>query len=157
MTAVVGCASDGPIPTLRGEPVQRGKNPNSVVATIDLPHLPMVLLTSEKGEVDLGIFQADTGKPYVTLRDANEDGVFDLLTYSSLSATGEVRVEIEDYGMDGQPDFILNHVEACASVFYRGSWHAVLNFGKGQAATVEIEGKSLPLEDVMNELRGQAF
>ncbi len=66
-----------------------------------LPNMPNVLVSSVNGKTGVGIFQANTGQPYLTLGDT--DGVFDMLTYSSLSADGELLDDVEDYGMDGQP------------------------------------------------------
>ncbi len=155
---LVACESTENAPTLNGNPVIRGGDPNAVFDTIDLPNLPSVFLTSSNGKVGLGVFQAKTGIPYLTLGDVDGDGVFDLLNYSSLSADGELLVEVEDYGMDGQPDFILNFRESSASVFYNGTWLAVTGIGPGgPPPTVDIDGDIRPLDEVLVEIGRRAF
>jgi hypothetical protein len=154
---VCGCGGDENAQTFQGESIIGGENVNVVIDKIDRPGLPAVFLTSTEGSVDLGIFQAKTEKPYLTMRDSDGDGVFDLLTYFSLSESGEVLVEVEDYGMDGQPDLILDHAGKKASVFYQGSWHNVGGVGTAQAASIEIDGRSLRLEDVLDEVGRNGF
>ncbi len=97
-------------PDLQGDPILGGSDPDAVTDVIDLPGLPTALLTSAKGKTGLAVFQAKTGEPYLTLGDTDGDGVFDMLVYFSLSADGETLATVEDYGMDGQPDFILNSI-----------------------------------------------
>ncbi len=158
VVVLVSCESTEYAPTLNGNPVIKGGDPNAVYDTIDLPDLPTVSLTSENGKVGLGVFQAKTGIPYLTLGDADNDGVFDLLTYSSLSVDGELLVKVEDYGMDGQPDFIVNFRESSASVFYNGTWLAVTGIGLGgQPPTVDIDGDIRPLDEVLVEIGRRAF
>ena len=154
---VCGCGGNDNAQTFQGEPVLGRDGVNVVTDKIDRAGLPAVFLTSTEGNVELGVFQAETGKPYLTLRDSDGDGVFDLLTYSTLSESGEVLVEVEDYGMDGQPDLILNHTEKKASVFYQSSWHEVSGVGTDQPASIEIDGQSLLLEDVLDEVGRNAF
>ena len=154
---LVACSPSHEPPTLCGEPVVHGAAPIAIVDTVDLPNLPNVFLSKENGKVGIGVFQAGTCEPYLTLRDADDDGVFDLLTYSSLSPDGEVLVEVEDYGMDGQPDFILDVESSSATVFYHGSWYPVSGIGTGNTATVEIEGRSRPLQDILKELGREPF
>ena len=101
--------------------------------TIANPGLPNVLATSERGKTSVAVFQTGTCSPYLQLGDRDSDGVFDILTYSALSEDGEILVNVEDYGMDGQPDLILNHTEATASVFYQGAWYPVDGVGGGHA------------------------
>jgi hypothetical protein len=154
---VCGCGGNDNAQTFQGEAVLGGDGVNVIIDTIDRAGLPAVFLTSNEGDVALGIFQAKTKKPYLTLRDSDGDGVFDLLTYYSLSEFGEVLVEVEDYGMDGQPDLIVNRAERKASVFYRGSWHSVSGVGTDQPASIEMDGQLLRLEDVLDELGRNAF
>ena len=161
LVAVIGlvaCESTKNAPTLNGNPIIRGGDPNAVYDTIDLPDLPSVILTSENGKVGLGVFQAKTGIPYLSVGDADNDGAFDFLTYSSLSVDGELLVEVEDYGMDGQPDFILNYRESSASVFYNGTWLAVTGIGPGgEPPTVDIDGDIRPLDEVLVEIGRRPF
>jgi len=151
------CTVEDDGPTLGGDRIQRGGDSSVIIEAIDHPGLPSVLLTSSELEFSLGIYQANTGKPYVTLRDADGDGVFDILTYSSLSKSGDILVDVEDYGMDGQPDFILNHREAKASVYYQGAWHDVSGIGTDRPAIVNVDGTSLLLEDILDEVGRNAF
>jgi hypothetical protein len=130
---------------------------NVSIATIDRSGQPAVMMTYSESDVALAIFQAGTGKPYLTLRDSDGDGAFDLLTYSSLSASGEWLGEVEDYGMDGQPDYILNVKEKAAKVFYNGSWYPVSGIGSTAGASVSINGKTVPLDEVLAELGRGAF
>ena len=152
-----GCGGTDKGETFQGESVLGEGSGTLVIDKIDRAGLPAVLLTSTEAKVDLGIFQAQTGQPFLTLRDSDNDGVFDLLTYSSLSVTGEVLVVVEDYGMDGQPNLIMNHREKKASVFYQGTWHEVIGVGSGQAASIVIDGKSLLLKDILDEAGRSAF
>jgi hypothetical protein len=154
---ICGCGGNDSAQTFQGEAILGGDGVNVVADKIDRAGLPAVFLTSNDGSVELGIFQAKTEKPYLTLRDSDGDGVFDLLTYNSLSEFGEVLVEVEDYGMDGQPDLIVNHAERKASVFYRGYWHSVSGVGTGQPASIEIDGQLLRLEDVLDERGRNAY
>lgn len=157
---MVGCApcSVSPPETFQGELILAGADPDAVSDTIDLPNLPSVSVSSVNGKTGVGIFQANTGQPYLTLGDTDSDGVFDMLTYSSLSADGEVLVDVEDYGMDGQPDFILNFKDNSASVFYNGVWLPVSGVGlEPPGATVEIEGENRPLNDVLAEIGRRPF
>lgn len=153
---VFGCAcSDDPL-TLNGEPVIGGPS-DTVVYTIDIPGLPTVFLRSDGNSTGLAIFQSKTGAPYLTITDSDNDGVFDLLAYSSLSEGGETLVDVEDYGMDGQPDFILRHKDSTASVFYEGRWLPVKGIGSGQNTTVLVNGKERDLAEVLAEVGRKAF
>ncbi len=86
------------------------------------------------------------------MRDDDNDGVFDLLTYSALSESGQTLVDVEDYGMDGQPDFILNYEDSTASVFVDGRWHDVEGIGT-DSVTVLLNGEQIPLSEVVTDLR----
>gem|GEM_PF-3681473 len=145
---LASCAGDDQPTTFQGGALVSGSDSNSVVLTIDDARYPAVALIEEHGVVGLGVFQKETGSPVLTLRDADNDGVFDLLTYSSLSASGESLVDVEDYGMDGQPDFILNHQESSASVFVDGQWHDVDGVGTDQVS-VMIGTERVALRDVL--------
>ena len=142
----VACAPPDEVKTLGGVSIMKGGNPDAVVDTIDVEGLPGVFLSNENGEVRIGVFQAKTGVPYLQLLDSDHDGAFDLLTYSSISAEGELLVDVHDYGMDGQPDFILNYKENTASVFYENSWYEVIGMSTGQRPTVTIHGTSRQLK-----------
>lgn len=148
---LASCTGDDRPTTFQGETLVSGSDSNSVVLTIDDARYPSVALSQEHGVVGLGVFQKQTGSPVLTLRDADNDGVFDLLTYSSLSASGELLVDVEDYGMDGQPDFILNHQESSASVFVDGEWHNVDGVGTDQVS-VMIGNERVALKDVLEKL-----
>jgi hypothetical protein len=157
---MVGCThySDSRPQSFQGDPVLVGSDPDVVTDVIDLPGLPTALLTSAKGKTGLAVFQANTGEPYVTLGDMDGDGVFDMLVYYSLSAVGETLATVEDYGMDGQPDFILNFEDNTGSVFYDGSWRDVRDLGpKSPSATVEIDGEDRLLSDVLTEIGRRPF
>ncbi len=135
-----------------------GSDPDVVSEAIDVPGLPTVLLTSAKGTTSLAVYQANTGQPVVVLGDTDNDGIFDMLTYSSLSADGELLVDVEDYGMDGQPDFILNFEKNSGSVYYDGSWREVRDLGPNTPrATVEIDGEIRLLHDVLTEIGRRPF
>ncbi|MEO0423004.1 MAG: hypothetical protein AAF184_11745 [Pseudomonadota bacterium] len=136
--------------TFQGEHL-RGGQPGEVALTIDAPRFPSVLLTHANGSLNLGVFQAGTHAPILTLRDHDNDGVVDLLTYSAVSADGEPLVDVEDYGMDGQPDFIFNRQAGSAQVYFRGRWHEVDGVGTG-VASVEVDGARLPLKEIMGEI-----
>jgi len=153
---VFGCVPSDDLPTLNGNSVAGGTS-DTVVETIDIPHLPTVLLQSDGTSTELAMFQAETGAPYLTVRDSDNDGLLDLLTYSSLSEDGDVLVDVEDYGMDGQPDFIVRHKDSSASVFYEGQWLPVSGIGTGQTATVVVNGEERTLADVLDELGRNAF
>ncbi|MEL7185351.1 MAG: hypothetical protein AAFN50_02805 [Pseudomonadota bacterium] len=103
------------------------------------------------------MFQANTGEPYLQLLDSNNDGVFDLLTYYVMSAEGEMLTETHDYGMDGQPDFILNYTDNTGSVFYGDSWYEVSDLGTKQGPTVLIDGRSRALDSVLTEIGQGAY
>ncbi|MEM9386433.1 MAG: hypothetical protein AAGA68_15360 [Pseudomonadota bacterium] len=149
-TYMSACDQEIAATTFQGQPL-RGGTPDAVVLTIDDQRLPSVLVSRSKGSVNLGVFQANTHAPMLTLRDQDNDGVMDLLTYSALSADGKVLVAVEDYGMDGQPDFIFNRQARSAQVFYRGHWRKVDGVGTG-STTVDVEGDRLPLTRVMGEI-----
>ena len=149
---LVSCTGDENPTTFQNEPLISGLDPNAVVRTIDEPDYPSVLLTNENGAVGVGIFQPETGSPVLTLRDDNNDGVFDLLTYSALSASGESLVDVDDYGMDGQPDLILNYEDKTASVFVDGQWHSVDGVATNDA-TVLLNDKRVSLAEVLNTIR----
>ena len=148
---LASCTTDENPTTLQGEPLVSGADPDAVVRTIDLPDYPAVFLVHEKGAVNIGIFQPETGSPVLQLRDDNNDGIFDLLTYSALSEAGEVLVNVEDWGMDGQPDLILNHQDSSASVFVDGSWHEVDGIGT-RDVTVLLDGKRVALKEIVTTL-----
>ena len=148
---LVSCAGDDQPTTFQGEALASGSESNSVGLTIDDARYPSVLLTQENGAVSLGVFQKETGSPVLTLRDADNDGVFDLLTYSSLSESGETLIDVEDYGMDGQPDFILNYQDSSAIVFVDGKWHEVDGVGTDDV-TVLIGNERVALKDVITTL-----
>lgn len=157
---MVGCApySDSRPQTLQGDAVLVGSDPDAVTDVIDLPGLPTALLTSANGKTGLAVFQANTGEPYLTLGDTDGDGVFDMLVYYSLSAAGETLAAVEDYEMDGQPDFILNFEDNTGSVFYAGSWREVHDLGPNTPkATVEIDGEVRQLNDVLTEIGRRPF
>ena len=148
---LASCTGGDPPTTFQGEALFAGSDPNAVILTIDDARYPSVALTQEHGAVSIGVFQKETGSPVLTLRDANNDGVFDLLTYSSLSESGETLVDVEDYGMDGQPDFILNYQESSAAVYVDGEWHNVDGVGTDQV-TVLIGNERVTLKDVLTKL-----
>ena len=152
MLSLCSCMGEDRPTSFQGEPIVKGGDPHAVVLTIDDPAYPAVLLTYEKGAVGIGIFQPRTGSPVLTLRDDNNDGVFDLLTYTALSDTGEALIEVVDYGMDGQPDFILNLRESNATVYVDGTWHPVAGVGTDDV-TVEINGQIRSLVEVVPKLR----
>lgn len=157
---MVGCAPhfDSRPQTFQGDPILGGSDSGVVTDVIDLPGLPTALLTSAKGKTGLAVFQANTGEPYLTLGDTDGDGVFDMLVYYSLSAGGETLATVEDYGMDGQPDFILNFEDNTGSVFYEGSWREVHDLGPNTpSATVEIDGEVRLLKDVLTEIGRRPF
>ena len=157
---MVGCAPCpvSPPQTFQSEPTLGGPDPDVVADAIELPGMPTVLLQSHKGKIGLVVFQANTGAPYLSLGDTDSDGVFDMLTYSSLSADGELLIEVEDYGMDGQPDFILNFEENSGSVYYDGAWREVRGLGPPtRRGMVEIEGEVRFLDDVLAEIGRRPF
>ena len=153
LMSLTSCSVEDTPETLQGEPLVAGGDPEAVVLTIDDERFPAVFLSDENGSVNLGVYQVRTGSPALTIRDADNDGVFDRLTYSALSASGETLVDVEDYGMDGQPDFILNHQVPSASVFIDGTWYEADGVGT-DSVTVEIDGKRVSLKEVVAELRG---
>ena len=124
---------------------------------IEISLVPTVFLRSDGNSTGLAIFQSKTGAPYLTVTDSDNDGIFDLLTYSSLSEDGEALVDVEDYGMDGQPDFILRNTDSSASVFYEGRWLPVNGIGSGRNATVLVNGKERDLAEVLAEVGRKAF
>jgi hypothetical protein len=152
LVVFAACTADENPTTFQNEPLILGSDPNAVVRTIDEPDYPAVLLTHENGVVGVSIFQPETGSPVLTLRDDNNDGVFDLLTYSALSESGESLVDVDDYGMDGQPDFILNYQDKTASVFVDGHWHSVDGVAT-KDTTVLLNGKRVSLAEVLNTIR----
>ena len=154
ITILASCTGKNSPDTFQGEPLTAGSGPNAVLHTIDDPDYPAVLLTHEKGSVGIGVFQAETGSPVLTLRDDDNDGVFDLLTYSALSKSGETLVDVEDYGMDGQPDLILNHEDSTASVSVADKWHGVDGVGT-DSVTVLLDGERVPLKEIIIELRNR--
>ena len=157
LSVLFGCAVQSNPATFQGEPLFNPADSGESIATIDRQGQPAVIMTYSESDVGIGIFQAHTGEPYLTLRDSNGDGVFDLLTYASLSASGEWLGEVEDYGMDGQPDFILNSKKKTATVFYNGNWHPVSGLGSGSGATVSIDGETVPLKEILTKLGRGAF
>lgn len=134
-----------------GEVLTDSSDPSAFAQTIANPGLPNVLAMSESGKTSVAVFQKGTCSPYLQLGDRDSDGVFDLLTYSALSEDGETLVNVEDYGMDGQPDLILNHAAATASVFYQGTWYPVSGVGGG-TPSVSIDGQRRPLKEVLEEI-----
>ena len=155
---MASCSSNDDGLTLCRESIEMGSDPDALVATIDNPQLPGVFVVSERGKTSVGIFQTGTCVPYLQLGDRDSDGVFDLLTYSALSKDGKVLATVEDYGMDGQPDYILDFTNSTASVFYRGSWYPVAGIGEGgEGPTVEIDGNRRSLRDVLEENGRQPF
>lgn len=151
---LASCTANENPTTFQNDPLIQGAHPNALVRTIDEPGYPAILLTHENGVVSVGIYQPETGRPVLSLRDDESDGVFDLLTYSALSESGKTLVEVDDYGMDGQPDLILNYQASTASMFFDGEWHAVDGVGS-RDATVLINGKRIPLKDALNTIRQQ--
>ncbi len=149
--ALSSCTSSDNPSTFQNEPLISGADATTVVRTIDEPRYPSVMLMEENGAVGIGVFQLGTGSPVLTVRDDDNNGVFDLLTYSSVTESGEVLVEVDDYGMDGQPDFILNYHESSAKVYFEGEWLTVEGIGSSNA-TVMIGGQSVRLGDVLDEI-----
>lgn len=155
---IVACSPQSNQVSLCGEPIEKVGDQGAFSATIDHPELPGVFVKSERGKVSVGIFQTGTCEPYLQLGDSDSDGVFDLLTYSALSQDGELLVDVEDYGMDGQPEFILNHSNSTASVFYQGSWYTVEGIGpNGEKPSVSIKGQRRLLADVLEEIGRRPF
>lgn len=116
----------------------------------DAPHVFVTIGEESQNSAGIGIFQRTTGKPYLTLRDNDGDGVFDLLTYSVLNSEGERIMEVEDYGMNGQADFKVNYQSGRASVFYEGQWRETS--GPKQDRYVVVDGTSIPLTEVLSEI-----
>jgi hypothetical protein len=157
---MVGCAPypDSRPQTFQGDSIPGSSDSSVVTDTIDRPGLPTALLVSAQGKIDLTVFQANTGEPYLTLGDTDGDGVFDMLVYYSLSAGGETLATVEDYGMDGQPDLKLNFKDNTGAVFYDGSWLEIHDLGPNTpSATVEIDGEDRLLRDVLTEIGRHPF
>ena len=153
--AFAGC---GPRPeTPAADDLSPSKVEGTVFERIERPGLPSLHLTAEDGKVGVGIFQAGTGRPYLTLGDTDNDGVFDMLTYSSLNAGGKVLAVVEDFGMDGQPDLIINFEESTGSIYYDGKWRPILGIGTGKSSYIEIDGTTRGLDEVVSELGRRAF
>jgi hypothetical protein len=127
---------------------------DAIIHVIDEPDLPSVLLTQDEGRIYLGIYQAGTGVPILTMSDNNEDGLFDQLTYSTVSQTGNVTAVVEDYGMDGQPDLVLNVADKRGKLLYEGKWRQIKGFGSS-SVTIEADGDIRELSDVIGEMRGE--
>ena len=160
VVSIIGCEpnSGSRPPTIQDGTVLARSDSDAVTDVIDLPGLPTTLLTADKGKIGVAVFQANTGEPYLRLGDTDGDGVFDMLEYYSLSASGETLAVVEDYGMDGQPDFILNFEGNTGSVYYSGSWREVQNIGPNrESATVEIDGQYRLLNEVLTEIGRRPF
>jgi len=153
---LAGCSFNTTPQTFGGEEIIQAGSKDTFIETIDHPDYPSVLLSSDHKSIAVGIYQAKTGQPYAVFSDKNGDGVFDLLTYSLLSQDGELLVEIEDYGMDGQADFRIDFKNSTASVYYKGKWRNVEGIGT-EKRTVTLEKQVLPLEAVLEEIGRNAF
>ena len=145
------CAKEAP-PTLGGEPVIFGNDPNAIVKTIDHPALFGVATSIDHGRTGLGVFQKGTGKPYLTLLDTDSDGVVDLLTYYVLDADGNELMSIEDFGMDGQADFKIDFVSDVVQVFYRGEWREGIRRDGSRGMDIRVGNDQVPLSTVLSEL-----
>lgn len=124
--------------------------------TIEVDSLPSIYAIAEDG-VGVSVFQRGTGKPYLSLRDTDDDGVFDYLEYNVLDADGNLLRTVEDYGFDGQADLILDYVERSGRVFLDGVWLAIDGVDTGRVATVDVDGETRSLEAVIKELQLDAF
>src|SRR5690606_35648708 len=81
----------------------------ALYVTGDLPFKLVVQntgVTSQGGSV--GIYHSQTGRPILTVGDADADGRIDVLTYAVLDAEGETVIEVVDYEADGQSDLRAN-------------------------------------------------
>ena len=150
------CTSSENPSTFQNSAIRPGANPNEFIRTIDEDGYPAVWLADASGSIGVGIFQPKTGQPVLTLRDDDKDGVFDLLTYASLSQSGEVLVDVHDYGMDGQPDLIVNYQQSTATLYFEGKWLTVEGVGSSDAA-VMINGELTPLSEAVSSIRRQAY
>jgi len=84
------------------------------------------------------------------LLDMDSDGIVDLLTYQVLDADGKLLKSIEDFGMDGQIDFIVDFLEQSIQVFYRGQWNEGVR-REGRTGIL-VDGDWVALETVLSEL-----
>lgn len=147
---MTACSPENPPQTLNSEPLIPGGDPEAIARTIDHPALPPVLATSEQNGVSVGVFQRGTGMPYLALNDSDNDGVFDLLTYSVLDADGNLLIEVEDFGMNGQADMRVNFATDAVQVFYEKQWLEAKKIGTGRF--VAVDGVDVPLHLILDEL-----
>ena len=124
--------------------------------SIDEPSLPSVILTRSGNSIGIGIFQQQTGVPIATFKDDDGDGVFDFIQYSALSVEGYSSATVEDFNMDGSPDFVLylRDGKPAAKVAIGDEWIDVNGVGTGSppSPTVEIDGETKSLEEVLKTL-----
>ena len=148
---LISCASAQDTPsTFQGEPIVHGSDPNAILRTIDDPELFSVWSSLDDGKTRLGVFQKTSGQPYLQLLDMDSDGIVDLLAYQVLDADGRLLKAIEDFGMDGQIDFIVDFLEQSIQVFYRGQWNEGVR-REGRTGIL-VDGDWVALEAVLSEL-----
>ena len=149
-TLLSGCAADSAAPReFLGEELVVGADENAIVRTIDHRSLPPVFASREKGSDSVQIFQKGTNEPYVTVSDWDSDGVFDALSYSVLDSEGNVILEVEDFGMDGQIDMRVGS-DGHAELFYEGRWRVVESDGARKA--IFVDGIEISLADAVASL-----
>lgn len=98
----------------------------------------------------VGIFQKNTGMPYVSVSDNDGDGVLDFITYSILDKDGKLLSSVEDFGMDGQIDFKIDFIKKTAWVFWENEWRESVREEGG--AFIQFGDKKIAINDALKKL-----
>jgi hypothetical protein len=73
----------------------------------------------------LAILHRDSGRPLLSVSDANGDGALDGLTYSKVDEDGTALLDVVDYEADGQPDLRINFADGFSELWHVDRWYRI--------------------------------
>lgn len=77
--------------------------------------------------------------------DYNGDGILDHLRYRVFNLSNDPIKTIDDFGMDGQIDYIHDHITGTTSIFYKERWYEL----EDNKNTIIIDGEVISLESIL--------
>ncbi len=116
------------------------------------PSIQLSIGTDGNKGNEIIVFQKKTNSVYIQASDYNGDGILDLLSYSSLSESGDILLDSFDYGVDGQIDLKINFKNGVISVHRNGRWYKSIG-SEVKGKYFLINGQKVSVKTALKELK----